>query len=273
WHDVNEGREPYMKRLVERILQDPQAPEHDYYFDVLSLHIYFRTQSVYDIVHEMRQMLDANGLVNKRIWINETNAAPTDDPDWPVERPVFQLDLQHQAAFLVQSAALGLAAGAERIAAYKLYDQQLLPGGESFGLLNPASAAPRPAFAAWAMVTQHFDHVIGADYAQTEQVEAVRLHHANLQQTVVLWARTEDGATASIEATGNKAYRIALDGTITVLRPDDGMYDIQLSPALCEEGEGCYLGGTPVLLVQPDEPGTLYDMTTDEIIPLVFEQE
>ncbi len=273
WHDVNEGREPYMSRLVERILQDPQAAEHGYYFDVLSLHIYFRTESVYNIVREMREMLDANGLTEKRIWINETNAAPTDDPEWPVERPVFQLGLGHQAAFLIQSAALGLAGGAERIAAYKLYDQELPPGGESFGLLNPATAAPRPAFEAWALVTRRFDDVVSADFAQSEQVEAVRLHHSNLQQTLILWARTDAGATARVGATSNKAYRIGLDGTITVLRPVDGYYDLSLSPALCEEGEGCYLGGSPVLLVQPDAQNTVSDTTTDELIPLVFEQE
>ena len=129
WHDVNAGREPYMSRLVARLADDPEAADHDYYFDALSLHIYFRTDTVYEIVREMREMLDANGLTDKAIWINETNAAPTDDPAWPVERPQFQIDLQHQAAFLVQAAALSLAAGAERVAAYKLYDQQLPSGG------------------------------------------------------------------------------------------------------------------------------------------------
>ena len=38
WHDVNEGREPYMSRLVERILADPDAEANNYYFDILSLH-------------------------------------------------------------------------------------------------------------------------------------------------------------------------------------------------------------------------------------------
>src|SRR5690606_14949251 len=102
WHDINAGREPFFTRLVDQIMTDPDAVTHDYYFDVLSLHIYFKTETVYDIVSEMREMLDSRGLDHKRIWINETNAAPTDDPAWPVQRPQFNLNLQHQADFLVQ---------------------------------------------------------------------------------------------------------------------------------------------------------------------------
>lgn len=251
WHDVNEGRQPYMTRLVERIQQDPDAAANDHYFDVLSLHIYFRTETVYDIVREMRQMLDENGLADKAIWINETNAAPTDDPNWPVERPVFNLDLTHQANFVVQSAVLALAAGAERIAVYKLYDQQLPPGGESFGLLNPADASPRPAFAAWRTVVEHFSDVVAADFAQTDGVELVRLQHHNGQQTLVAWARTERATQIMIEHEATKAYRLHLDGAITLERPIDRRYHLTLPPALCEDGEGCFLGGPVRMLTLP----------------------
>lgn len=270
WHDVNEGRRPYMTRLVEHIVSDPDAAQHNYYFDVLSLHIYFRTDSVYDIVSEMRRMLDDNGLTEHQIWINETNAAPTIDPAWMVERPVFNLDLNHQAQFLVQSAVLALAAGADRIAAYKLYDQQLPAGAESFGILSPPDATPRPAFYAWQMVNERFNDVQSSVLAQTETVDVVQLIHANNQQSHVAWARTETPTTIEITATDDKAYLLDALGNITLLRPENGVYTIALSPALCEEGEGCFLGGAVAILVQPHANTTVRENVPDNTITLDF---
>lgn len=271
WHDVNEGREPYMTRLVQRILEDPTAAEHNYYFDVLSLHIYFRTESVYAITNEMRQMLDGNGLTEHQIWINETNAAPTIDPNWMVERPVFNLDLQHQSQFLVQSAVLALAGGAERIAAYKLYDQQLPMGAESFGILSPPDASPRPAFITWQMISERFNDISSASFRQSDTVDAVQLLHTNGQQSLVVWARTDGGATVDISASSDKAYLLDAYGNITLLQAENDVYTLHLLPALCEEGEGCFLGGAVAILIQPQATTTVRDITADNPISLDFE--
>ncbi|MEL6404557.1 MAG: hypothetical protein AAFR81_09355 [Chloroflexota bacterium] len=271
WHDVNEGRAPYMTRLVDRILEDPEASANDYYFDVLSLHIYFRTETVYDIVNEMREMLDSNGLVYKQIWINETNAAPTIDPAWTVQRPVFNLDLQNQADFLVQSAVLALAAGADRIAAYKLYDQELAPGAESFGILSPPDASPRPAYYAWQTVTQHFDNITSATFQQTDNIDVVYVQHSNGQQSIVVWNRTDTSTTATISATDDKAYLLNAQEHEQLIRPENDTYTLSLAPARCEQGEGCFLGGAVAILVQPDSQFTVRDLTPDNPIDLNFD--
>jgi hypothetical protein len=260
WHDVNEGREPYMTRLVEYLVAQPDAAANGYFFDVLSLHLYFKTDSVYDIVTEMREMLDANGLGNKAIWINETNAAPTIDPDWPVNRPVFNLNLHQQAHFLIQASVLGMAAGADRIAVYKLYDQSLPEGGESFGILSPLDARPRPAYAAWTMITERFDDVQTATLYQSDTLDLVRLIHPNGQQTIVAWARTGEGTSLEISATGDKAYRFGYLGGLDTIEPENALYTFTLFPALCEKGEGCFLGGEPIIIVQPNAATTIHEI-------------
>jgi hypothetical protein len=251
WHDVNAGRRVYIDRLLERIQQDPDAAQNGYYFDVLSLHIYFRTDSVYDIVRTMRQLLDQYGLQDKTIWINETNAAPTDDPKWPVVRPVYQLNLDQQAAFLVQAAALGLAGGAERIAVYKLYDQQLPSGGESFGILSPADQSPRSAFHAWRMVIGYLNGVEQAALAQTLTVDVVKLTHADGRQTFIAWARTDQPTEIELSASGEKAHFVDQYGNITLVRPQDGHYRLSLPGATCNEQDGCAVGGDVSLVIQP----------------------
>jgi hypothetical protein len=250
WHDANRGERLYMDRLLERIAADPEAAAHDYYFDVFSLHIYFRTDTVPQIVGLMRGLLDQHGLGDKAIWINETNAAPNIDPAWPVTRPQFQITLEQQADFLVQAAALALASGVERIAAYKLYDQNLPAGGESFGLLNPTSATPRPAFYAWRTVATHFSNVTAAEMIETETVTQVQLTHADGRVTTVAWARTAGAATLEAAALGDKAYRLDATGGMQIARPRDGVYALALPGARCDDQDGCPVGGNVAILVQ-----------------------
>lgn len=252
WHDANTGRRLYMDRLLERIRQDPDSEKYNEYFDVFSLHIYFRTETIPEIVGLMRGLLETYDMGDKAIWINEMNAAPTDDPNWPVERPQYPLDLEQQAAFLVQAAALSLASGVERAAVYKLVDQALPEGGESFGILIPNSATPRPAFYAWRTVNQYFVNVAQAEYVQTERVDQVTLTHHDGRRTMIAWARTDQAAALEIVAGDSvKAYRIDLYGNLTLLRPQNGVYALTLSPARCDSDDGCFIGGMPVIIALP----------------------
>jgi len=260
WHDVNEGRAPYFERLLDRILEDSEAAANDYYFDVMSLHLYFRTETVTRIVNEMRGNLRRHGM-DKPIWINEMNAAPTDDPDWPVVRPQYPLDLDQQAAFLVQASALALAAGVERAAAYKLYDQQLPAGAESFGLLTPSSAAPRPAFYAWRFVTDHFSDAERAHHASTDTLDSVHLAHARGVQSWVLWARRDQPTRVRVSALGDKAYLLDHRGGPQILYPVDGAYTLLLPPARCSSRDGCFIGGVPFTLVQPMGSAVVTELT------------
>ncbi|MEL7434736.1 MAG: hypothetical protein AAFN11_12385, partial [Chloroflexota bacterium] len=180
-------------------------------------------------------------------------------------------DLQNQADFLVQSAVLALAAGADRIAAYKLYDQELAPGAESFGILSPPDASPRPAYYAWHTVTQHFDNITSATFQQTDNIDVVYVQHSNGQQSIVVWNRTDTPTTASISATDDKAYLLNAQGHEQLVRPENDSYTLSLAPARCEQGEGCFLGGAVAILVQPDSQFTVRDLTPDNPIDLNFD--
>lgn len=268
WHDVNAHRRLYLDRLLERIQQDPDAAANDHYFDVVSLHIYFRTETVYDIVSQTRALLNQYGLMDKAIWINETNAAPTDDPLWPVVRPQYQLDLAQQSAFLVQAPALALAAGVERVAAYKFYDWNLPPQGEAFGLLR-ADGSRRPAFDTWQMVIRQFSDVQSAAFAQSDLVDVVRLERSGGQQMIVAWARTADAARLRISATSDTAVLFDQYGGMDVLEPAGGAYTLDLTGARCTRRDGCAVGGNVALLVQPVGELTVEDIT-GTAVPLEF---
>ncbi|MFN8565586.1 MAG: hypothetical protein U0703_29030 [Anaerolineae bacterium] len=269
WHDVNEHRRLYLDRLLELLTADADAPANGYFFDVLTLHIYFRTDTVYTITREMRDLLTRYGLADKHIWIDETNASPNLDPQWLVQRPAYQITLDQQGAFLAQAAALALAAGADHVGVYKFYDWSLPPGGESFGLIR-ADGTRRPAFDTWAMVIRQMNGVEAAALAQTPTTDVVRLRRSDGQEIVAAWARTAEAAQIQIAATEMQAQFIDQYGKIMTVRPFDGMYTLALPGAVCNAADGCPVGGMPALLVQPTGAESVSEITAAGMTPLAF---
>ena len=270
WHDVNAHRRLYVDRLLELIASDPDAAANGYYFDVLTLHIYFRADTVYTITREMRAVLDKYGLTDKHIWIDETNASPNLDPEWRVERPTWQITLDQQGSFLAQAAALGLAAGADHIGVYKFYDWSLPPGAESFGLLR-ADGSRRPAFDTWALVIRQLNGVDSAVLAQTPTADVVRLRRADGQDVYAVWARTAQPAQVEIAATANQAQFSDQYGKMMTLRPLNGRYTLALPGADCNAVDGCPVGGLVTLLIQPAGAAAVEEITAAGINPLAFE--
>ena len=270
WHDVNEGRRLYLDRLLERITSDPEAAANGYYFDAVNLHIYFRTETVYQIVSETRALLDRYGMGDKAIWIGETNAAPNLDPGWLVTRPNWQIDLDQQAAFLVQAAALGLSAGADSIGVYKLFDQALPAGAESFGILRP-DGTRRPAFDTWRMVIDRFSDVERGLFVRSDTADVVRLAHRSGLETWVVWARGDVPAQIAIGATSEKAYLISQTGSIMSIRPFQGRYMLSLPAAQCNRVDGCPVGGHVTLLVQGAGTTQVEELTAAGSFPLAVD--
>lgn len=270
WHDVNAGRRLYLDRLLERIEADPDAVANNYYFDVVSLHIYFRAETVYDIVRQTRDLLEKYGLGSKRIWITEMNAGPTDDPLWPVVRPQYQINLEQQSAYLVQGVALGLAAGAERMSAYKFYDWNLPPGAETFGLVR-ADGSRRPAFDTWAMIIQRLNGVESAEYGQTDRVDVVQIQYEDGRRGVIAWARTAENAQAAITASEG-GMLINQYGQEQNSEPQNGVYTLTLDGARCNKVDGCAVGGNVLLLMLPagDTEIQIQEVTPSGTVDVVF---
>ena len=241
WHDPD-----YLRQFFKVITADPEAAENEYYFDVLTLHIYFRVETVADLVTQTEALQDEFGL-DKPIWINETNAAPNQDPWWPVNRPVFQVNLDQQAWYIVQAHALGFGSGAERIGVYKLIDILLPEGGESFGILRP-DYSKRPAYIAFRTT---IDRLGGFQ----EPVNILRRNDYFIvtfqrgdELIRVLWARNDRSVTLSIPGRSGTAVLYDYLGNAQDIEAVEGSYRMTLEGALCQES--CDIGGPPVFLVE-----------------------
>ncbi len=250
----------YLQRFLAYALRDPTGPEHGYYFDVVSVHIYFRTDWVVHVLNRTRATLQAHGL-HKPIWVNETNASPDSDPEWPLVRPRWRVSLEEQAGFLLQGFALALSTGAERVAVYKLKDTGLPPGGEPFGLLRP-DGSRRPAFDAYKLITRHYAGTVSAQTQRHSLYQVVVLNRGD-RTTRVLWARTGSDVSVTVPALAPEAQLIDQTGAQQLLAAQAGEYTLTLPGARCaDEAFGCIIGGHTYLLVE-EGSGTVPPVATE----------
>ncbi|MBC7814607.1 MAG: hypothetical protein H7175_25855, partial [Burkholderiales bacterium] len=105
-----------------------------------------------------------------------------------------------------------------------------------------------------------------------DEVDVVRLEHFSGRETIVTWTRTAESAQVQIDATSDKGYLVDAYGSITMIRPNEvsedsaGFYTLFLDGALCNNTDGCPVGGAVSMLIQPHG-----DITIQEIIHEVSE--
>lgn len=251
WHDKE-----FLERFLRLVAADPEAPANNYFFDAISLHIYFRPESIPLIVGNAYAVQQEAGIwPAKSVWINETNARPSMDPEWPVVVQQFHLDLDQQAWYIPQAFALGFASGVGRMSVYKLIDVHMAPGDESWGLVRPYDFSRRPAFDAYKTTIQYLAGFTGAvRWDEHETYHVVRFVRPQ-GVTRVLWARTAVPVIIDLPALEESALLVSATGdTRERLIAVDGRYTIQLEGARCR-GE-CLIGGPPFFLVEGEEvPG------------------
>lgn len=246
WWDVNYGRRPYLLRFLDVVAADPTGPANDYYFDVATVHAYFRPEQVYDLVRFTRQAMLDRGI-DKPVWVNETNAPPSDDPVNPIDGPLFPVLLREQPAFLIQAFAMAFAAGAERVEVYKMYDEAELFSGEPYGLVR-RDFSRRPALQAFDTLSDHLAGFITATLQRAGPVNAVRFKRPS-SSTTVLWNRSDRDLLVRVPAATSGARVIDAMNRPRIVKAANGGYLLRLRGTICDHGD-CFIGGPPRLLVE-----------------------
>ncbi|MFQ5342863.1 MAG: hypothetical protein ACE5F6_15095 [Anaerolineae bacterium] len=250
WWDVNYGRRPYLLRFLDVVAADPTGPANNNYFDAATVHAYFRPEQVYDLVQFTRQAMLNRGI-DKPVWVNETNAPPSDDPVNPINGPLFPVRLEEQPAFLIQAFAMAFAAGAERVEVYKMYDEAQLYSGEPYGLVRH-DFSRRPALRAFDAITDHFAGFTSATLRRIGPVNAVRLDRPS-GATTVLWNRSGGDLLVRLPAATAGAWLVDGMNRQHIMRATAGAYWLRLPGTICRHSD-CFIGGPPRLLVEAGQP-------------------
>jgi len=249
WWDVNYGRELFLRRYLQALTADPMAGENNHYFDALTLHIYFNPDTVYDLSRFYLNLLGEFGIY-KPLWIAETNAAPSNDPAWPVPNPQFNITQEDQAAYIIQGFAMALAAGAQRVAVYKLADLASdTANPEPFGLVRQ-DGTRRPAFTAYQVATRYLAGFTRATLDRRDDAAVITVERDG-GWTTVAWARGPADVGIQIPAHAGSAQLVDWRGNRRSLSARDGVYTVTLPGSPCHHaGNPCLIGGSPYLIVE-----------------------
>lgn len=252
--DKEHGRRQYLDRLMDIIAADPEAPAHGFYFDAVAYHLYFDPRQTLDIIGQVQSILGAHGVMAKGIWINQTNAPPSEDPqEPPLATPRFRVSLEEQSAFVIQEFALAFAAGADRVSVYKLRNTaDHLESIERYGLLR-ADDSRRPAFNAYRVVTTYLRDFRAVQWQRLDDVYAVTFDRGGTT-TTVLWTMSRTPTRLSVNAIAPQATLVDEQGNTSALSAVNGTYTLELPGAPCTQGADCFIGGGPRLLVEAGSP-------------------
>jgi hypothetical protein len=241
----------YLGRFLDVVAADPAAVANNHYFDVATAHLYFQADSIYNLIQEFSGVMAGHGLA-KPVWLVETNAPPINDPAWPVRNWTLSVTLDEQAAFVPQALASALAAGAERVAIYKLKDTagDRAANPEPFGLLRE-NGRRRPAYTTYQVAIRYLSGATAITRERWDGVGQIRLDQGE-HSTTVLFARLPVAQQAQVPATADSGALVDMWGKRWTVTAANGIFTIDLPPALCTQsiGDYCMIGGTTYYLVQ-----------------------
>ncbi len=270
WQDTVHGRHLYLERFLRVADADPEAHKNDLFFDVLTVHVFAGTDSVWRMTQLLKSMPQSFGYP-KPVWIDEFNVRITADSGWPIqpakdgEVPVTLAD---QAAFIVQASALALAAGVDRLSVYKLYDNDVADGYEAWGLIR-ADGTRRPGFYAWETVIRYFGGTAQAKRFSSAGVTLVTL--VQPERTVyVLWNQTTGPLEVRVQAVDNRVADAILVSdtaeteTLPLAQTASGAYEFDLPPCTTP----CFIQGAPRILVQRGAPQAVWALKNSDIVKI-----
>jgi hypothetical protein len=212
-------------------------------------------------------MLDEAGLGNKRIWITELNVSPTLDPNGGMGDASIGISLEQQADFMIQATAIALAAGAERIAVYKLFDSNFEVGvDEPFGLVR-FDNTHRPAYEAYQYAIDTFTNTQSAIAGRSQNGRVSILEQDN-RTVYVMWSADTTPVSFWVEAefTEDVELRDMFGNVLPEPRIGVGpnevnVYVIRTGGATVDISGSVLVSGSPKILILEGEARSVWAST------------
>ena len=240
----------FYRWVLNTVNDDPEAPANNYFFDVMSVHLYSRSSTIYDVVNDIRQgMLDF--VPQHPIWLTETGVPVWDDAPDPTKYD-YAATQQEAAAYVIQSYANSWAAGVERYFFFRTNDAEMT---EYFGLVRNDHSL-RPAYVAYQVATTYMvTPTMSTRWTYGNGVRRVTLWGTPRGKLSVLWNTTPATLPFGYEATLPTATLIDRWGVTQTIVATGGVYSLTLPGAtanLVSNPNDYFIGGEPYLVLERD---------------------
>ncbi len=257
----------YFERVLDILNDDPTAPANNYFFDVLSLHSYSRSDHAYSLVNHIRSRMKVY-VLDHPIWLTETGVPVWGDPQAYNAKYDYAATQDEAAAYLIQSYANALASGVERYIFFRTNDADM---GEYFGLIRNDRSV-RPAYSAFQVAATYLISPTFTTRVPTGTNLRVTLWGTPRGKVSVLWNIGPVTSVYTLPATIPQATLVNRWGTTRTLAAVAGNYTFTLSGAtanLVSNPNDYIIGGDPLIVSESETANQPPTSTIRPLPPLI----
>ncbi len=261
----------FFERVLDILNDRPYAASNNYYFDVMSVHLYHRSSDIYDKTLHIRSRMKSY-VPDHPIWLTETGIPVWGDSyAWVSGMPKADLRATpaEAASFTIQSYANAWASDVERYFFFRAHDDwcdknhdgDCLDEGdagmtEPFGLVRDDRTI-RPSYTAYQVATRYLiSPTMVTNWPYSSGARRVTLWSTPRGKVSVLWNRTPDPIDFHYDATLSTATRVDQRGATQTIDAIGGVYQITLPGAtanLVSNPNDYIIGGEPYLIIEEVE--------------------
>ena len=250
----------YYRWVLSTLNDDPTASQNNYFFDVMSVHLYSRSSSIYDEVANIRSGMTTYNVGDHPIWLTETGVPVWDDGlvDPDPSKYDYAATQDEAAAYLIQSYANAWASDVERYFFFRTHDSDM---SEYFGLIRNDHSL-RPAYVAYQVANTYLisPTLVARETAGSHR--RVTLWGTPRGKASVLWNNSPTASDYTLPAVIETATLVDRLGITQTISASGGFYTLTLPGAtanLVSNSADYIIGGDPLILIEsetPNEPPT-----------------
>jgi len=249
----------YYRWVLNAIHSDPSAPQNNYFFDVMSIHLYSRSANAYTEVNNIRAGMSVYNVGDHPIWLTETGVPVWGDPEVsPKPEYDYAATQDEAAAYVIQSYANALASDVERYFFFRTHDADM---GEYFGLVRNDHSL-RPAYVAYQVANTYLISPTFVTRVSTSPHMRATLWGTPHGKVSVLWNEGPATGVYTLPATIETATVVDRWGVTEAVAVTGEVYTFTLPGAtanLVSNPDDYIIGGDPLIVIEsetPNEPPT-----------------
>jgi len=241
----------YFERVLDTLNDDPAAEENNDFFDVMSVHLYSRASTTYDVVNQIRSRMQVY-VPDHPIWLTETGV-PVYDGAYPGLRSEYSATEAEAAAYLIQSYANAIAADVGRYHWFRVHDDVM---SEHFGLTHDETYL-RPAYVAYQVASTYLISPTFTTRASAGPHMRVTLWGTPRGKVSVLWNDGPITGVYTLSAALDGATVVDSRGVTEAVSAAGGVYTFTLPGATAtraSDSNDYIIGGDPVIVIETETP-------------------
>ncbi|MCJ7738459.1 MAG: hypothetical protein MUQ10_14305, partial [Anaerolineae bacterium] len=268
----------YYVSVLDELKTLDGAAANNYYFDVMSLHLYSNVYQIRTVATEIQANMSSR-VGPHPIWLTETGVPLWDE--WPTGTPeslhINRATAAEAASYVIEAFAEARAIGIERFLFFRNHDDEMALHGtnlqEYFGLIRN-DLSLRPSYVAFQVAAQYLygENQISGPFSN-DGVRRITFWGTPKGRIDVLWNETGTTLTYSHTALLPSATVVDVQGFTRTVTATDGLLPLTLEPATANTAvDGSFLiGGPPLLVIHEDTyapqsalrplPATVYSNT------------